>query len=261
MIRRFNFTGRKKIEMDKVSIVRRSNPGFPSSFEAEINLADLELPSGASVFVEAHRRSNLMRFPFGTVGKLISPEDRRLTAFAADEAISFRVKVVDTSSAIGRLLALARNVPCVTPEENKANRIPILPVEQRPLGQELWTIDFEETRPVLVVNVDVTEPTDMMQVARNNHQFRALVYPDVVRQILKKIVIEDGMDSPEDDDSQWLRFITEVLIVELPPNVGKSRENVDKVNKWIDVAVATFCEVNGFRDKYQEARMSPLEQS
>ena len=109
MIRRFNYTGRKKIPRDSIHItVLKGLEG--REFEANIRAADLDLPADARLFIEAHHKSDYMRFDFGTVGAQRPPADRRLTAFYEGARILFRVKVVAVGDQAGKIIAEADQI-------------------------------------------------------------------------------------------------------------------------------------------------------
>ena len=73
MIRRFNYTKRQRIAPGRVQM-RLRNAGTPEmSFDADMKLADSDLPPAARVFVEAYYKSSYMRFPFGTIASTLAP--------------------------------------------------------------------------------------------------------------------------------------------------------------------------------------------
>src|SRR5438477_4242186 len=141
MIRRFNYTGRKKIVRDDVAIILTSD-GSVKGFEANLSaLGDSKynLPKDARLFVEAYERTAYMRFDFGTTGTITPPprEARLLTEFEGSNGIRFRVKVVDCAHD-AQLLAEADGILPLTPEESEQNKLPLLPVRSEDLGQEVW---------------------------------------------------------------------------------------------------------------------------
>jgi hypothetical protein len=79
MLRRFNYSGRKKIRRPAVQLRLVPQPNEPPVFDAAIRLEGLDLPSAARVYVEAYFHASYMRFDFGRVGDIRPPEDRRLT--------------------------------------------------------------------------------------------------------------------------------------------------------------------------------------
>src|SRR3989442_1117841 len=93
MIRRINYTGRRRISRDDVKIVLYESNGSPAKFDAKLELASYGLPDDAIIFVEAYRQTFLMRFNFGTVSKIEQPSDHFLAEFESPEGILFRVKV------------------------------------------------------------------------------------------------------------------------------------------------------------------------
>src|SRR5689334_21105413 len=109
---RINSTGRKRIlrEDIRVTIVDPGN-GLPPVFSADIKLApELSLHPTARVYVEPYVGSSSMRFSFGTVAKMAPPENCVLSDVDAGASILFRVKIVDESNEVGRILAAANGV-------------------------------------------------------------------------------------------------------------------------------------------------------
>ena len=110
MIRKFNYTGRKKIRRSNVQIdLLRSRNGH-RQFNIALQLDDLALPANAHVYVEAYHRSGYQRFDFGTIAHRAIPSDRTLRKFANSALPLFRVKVVDKTAAHGRILAAVDKV-------------------------------------------------------------------------------------------------------------------------------------------------------
>src|SRR6266571_2707793 len=105
MIRRINYTGRRRINREDVKIVIYDGNGGPAKFDARLELSSYSLPPDAIVFVEAYRQTFLMRFNFGSISRIELPSDRFLTEFESPEGILFRVKVTSKSPEQGKLLA------------------------------------------------------------------------------------------------------------------------------------------------------------
>src|SRR5437588_12975876 len=97
MPRRFNFTGRKKINRAD-ALVRLYRNGNGLTFDADLRLDGYGLEQAQSpprVYVEAYRVASTLwrRFDFGCVGMIRPPEDRSLDEFGVPEGILFRLKV------------------------------------------------------------------------------------------------------------------------------------------------------------------------
>ena len=109
MIRKFNYTGRKRIARSRVSIEIVPGTNGSASFEASIDLTGVNLPKSANVFVEAYRRSFFKRFSFGTVSQIRSPQDRSLGDLDPKSFAMFRIKVVEPTGK-GRILGVADKI-------------------------------------------------------------------------------------------------------------------------------------------------------
>ena len=139
MKRRINSTGRKSISRDLISIrvVEPSLPTLPPSFTADLSkLSDLGLAEEARVYVEPYvtRSSALMRFDFGPLGGLSEPPDTSLSELDAGGRILFRVKVVDQSGEVGKILASATALRPIDEKRDEDDRRATLPVASDDLG-------------------------------------------------------------------------------------------------------------------------------
>ena len=259
MIRKFNYTGRKKIERKYISI-RLINDNTPYPYfdiKMDINTSDFE--DDPELYIEAYDRSSFMRFRCGTLKQPLIPEDRHLYDIHSTEAILFRVKLVDPSAQHGKILAVADRLASTgeSPEETK--RISILPVTYEDLGPEIWKLDFRDTGPVLAVNKKI-EMVNITEIVKTSDLFFSLVYPSVLREILIRILLIDEVfedDDPESWQNLWLAFVEKL------PDVPKITESPEFENqeftvnrefflKWIDDdAVPAFCRQYGIKGKFE----------
>jgi hypothetical protein len=105
VIRKINFTGRKKIKRTNVRVDILRDAEGRRLFKLHLELSDHRLPSNAHICAEAYHRTGYQRYDFGSLSNQKSPEDRRLRRFSDATLPLFRVKVVDRTSAHGRILA------------------------------------------------------------------------------------------------------------------------------------------------------------
>lgn len=250
MIKRVNFTGRRKIARERVAI--EVFDGQPRSFAATIDLEGIELLPHAAVFLEATCAGStvIQRFRFGEVGDIRPLDDCTLTELEA-ENVFFSLKVVDRTVRYGRILGIAENIrPERAGKQTVAGRRGILGIEPKELGQKVWELDFDHPQVILHVNSSLPSLVDR---ARNDPLFYATAYPEVVRQILAA-AIEENVDLEEDDDRWpylWLRFGKNTHPNrQSPPIADDSREDR---NAWIDEVVSAFCDSHRLMDKYSAA--------
>lgn len=247
MIKRVNFTGRRRIPRNRVNIIL--SDGQPRSFDAEINLSEFKFPQDAVVYLEAScaGSTQVKRFDFGKVGDITQPTDRTLTDFDG-ENVFFTLKVVDRTERFGRILGIAEHIwPQRAGEQTVADRRGILPVERVELGQQLWKLDFREREVFLLLNKSVP---GLMEQVRSDPLFCAVVYPEVVRQILTRAIAENVEPDEEDDrwPILWLRFGKKLHPrKEDPPKPQDPEEDRDQ---WIEEVVDAFCNAHVLKDKY-----------
>jgi hypothetical protein len=253
MIKRLNFTGRKRIPRERVQI--EVFDGLPRTFSAAISLHDINLPDDAAVYLEATCAGStvLQRFDFGRVGKIAPKSSPRLTEVQG-ENVFFTLKVVDISEVFGRILGVAENIrPERAGTQTVAGRRGILPIEETDLDQEIWKLEFREHDVFLLVNKRIPGLVDRVSA---DPMFYALIYPEVVRQVLTRAIAENV--EPDDADERWpllwLRFGRGLHPeFQAPPGVDDSRE---EVLEWVDEVVAGFCEQHGLRDKLLASAIS-----
>jgi hypothetical protein len=235
MIRKFNFTGRKKIKRSLVRVDLRRDGDGCRCFDIALSLDTMALPAAAHLYVEAYHRTAYQRFDCGTVANLRIPEDRRLLRFSETLRPLFRVKVVDRSFGVGRILAAVDKVRPQSVDDLPADSQSLLFVEYDDLGNAVWQLDLDGDWPVLRLNRNAE---DISLVASSDKRFLPLVYPEVLRQILVRVLLVDEHSDPYCDDdwpSLWLKLASRQPGVGLPPDRGRSDQGA-----WIDKAVESF---------------------
>ena len=253
MIRRFNYTGRKKIPRSRVSISLHEAPGKALAFDASVNLEGLPLPATGSLLVEAYRRAYFRRFSCGTAGTPKFPKNCVLEGLDSDALVLFRVKAVDRK---GRIFAVADKINPSRTGEEPANRQFLLPVDFEDLGNTIWQLDLEGDIPILQLNKSLE---NIREIARSDSFFLSLIYPEVVRQVLHKIVVEDDYtdaDADGEDDwmSGWLKFAIEMLGRRVLPPSGGSEPIIQEKLKWIDDVVEAFSSKHQVLEKFVKAQ-------
>lgn len=206
MKRRFNSTGRKHIPSSVVNIrlVHPDDPRDPVSFDVDLSkLKTLGLPNIAKVYVEPYvtGSSSIMRFPFGTIDSIVVPADRTLSELDAGGRIVFRIKVVDESETLGRILAASNAIRPLDDRVSQDQQRSILPVETRDLGEAVWRLDMQDVdRPTLVLNSRIGGLLDRI---KNDPFVQGAIVPHAVRQIL--IAILDPERADVTDDTPWVQ--------------------------------------------------------
>jgi hypothetical protein len=246
---RLNFTGRRRIyhEHVKISLIADGK----NTFSARMTLESYGFPDSAAVIVEAYRQLELARFEFGTVVRPIPPPNCRLSEFGSLDGVKFRVKVVSIDEPHGRLLGVAERLTPSDEALDRTRRIPLISVKGQDLGREIWRVDFTD-EPILMLNYRLC---DTHSLARSS-VFQSMVLPEVLRSILRRILLIDQYRYFEDEDdwaARWLRFASSF------PGVGDVPEDEDPEldGEWIDSAVSAFCQWRGtdrlFRDFWRDS--------
>lgn len=241
MIRRFNYTGRLRINQNAVRINLIQDNAASPRFNAELDLSPLNLPPTARIYLEAYRQSLYERFSWGTVARPSPQGPTVLTRVESLDRIYFRVKIVDESVGQGLILAQADRISVDAPSTEP---IGLLPVKLVDLGEQVWRVEFEPEEPWLYLNCRID---GVKERAQSDPAFAALVFPQILREVLGYIA---RYSLQPDDEAQWVadwQSFTESLSGETRPTED------DQMMQWIESAVSSFADTHRFSRVYQEA--------
>ena len=233
MLRRLNYTDRKRINKNNIKISIIGEEDEEKSFRVFIDLNGLNLPGESIVYIEAyHRMMQSQRYAFGTVNRFSHPDDTSLGVLGLTANLKFRVIVVDEN---GKLLASAEKIGI----ERAVKEDSRLPVEQADLGYLLWNIKMEGTDggPILELNERIPA---IKTVAAHDPRFIHSVYPAVLREILIHMAVYLNIDlhSPDVDwQNNWTLFSERIFI---SPPEGRYSDAKDDIIEWINGVVNAF---------------------
>ena len=132
---------------------------------------------------------------------------------------------------------MADGIHPLSPDQTQSERVPLLHVSlDENMGDRVWKLDLSDW-PELHLNKRIE---DVKAIARTAVHFQSLVFPSVVRDILREIVIEQEItDSYYDEDdwkALWLRFV--VNLPRVPSLIPEAKADQET---WIEAAVDDFC--------------------
>jgi hypothetical protein len=236
MKRTFNYTGRRKIERQDIFITLHQNNSV-WGFDADLHLANYRFPHNAEIWLEAYRQNLWMQWPWGTVSAFRVPTGRTLSEFDFPEGVLFRVRVVQPpGQEHHKLLGEADGIPFVKAGEADDRRRHLLVPVPDALDQQLWKLDLESDPPRLLVNKDA-KPS-WKEMARTPH-FISLVYPEVLRRLITRILIEEEWTEDEEESgwqADWIKFARNLGGLGSVPSPDLQADRV----AWIEEAVAVF---------------------
>ncbi len=252
MIRKFNYTGRKKIPRVLIPVAIYEMTDGTVQFGTELNIDDLGLPDGASIFIEAYKPMRYYkRFSYGKVGNRIVPSDRDISDAGETEDLLFRVKIVDDTIKTGILVAVADRIAPKLDSKKPSRRKSLLPVVCRDIGDLIWRLSLgEEDHPVLEISSNID---GLSEIIRSDLVFHALVLPEVFRQILRHIFEEEQIFQPYADDDVWhcwLRFSCSLPGITNPPE--EDDDDNRRKNQWIEDVVDSFCRTQKYISNYSK---------
>jgi hypothetical protein len=239
-----NPTHRKSIAREQVvlSLNRKSIPFM--TFDCQMpGLTDLGLPPDAQVYVEAYHQAVYMRFDFGPVDAFAPPQDRNLTEFYDGAPVRFRIKVVDVSQNVGKILADADDVRPSRPDDD-SNVESIVPIHLvGGMGQLIWRVTWDNNDPVLELN---QAETGIKEAIAGNTLYSSLVMPAVFREITSRVFFE-GLDG--DTVSKWKLLVSRFQTDPFPDE----DDDLARLD-WLDVATYNYAEQFRFLDSWHQAR-------
>jgi len=250
VIKRLNYTGRRRIRREDVTIQVTNGSASEPTFNSRLSLGRYRLPATARVFVEAYRQTSWQRFDLGTVGEVRQPEDRRLSAFGSVEGVFFRVKIVEAGEPgdDGRPARILRHADRIRPRIlDEAQSKSLLPLDPGDFRDEAWRLEFDETGPpVLKVSRHLVRDWRSLPATR---EFVTLALPAIFRSILMRILLVDvytDLEDMSDWRTQWLRFAVGLPGVNGPPPAD------DDTDQWIDEAVGSLSRHTRIAERFQE---------
>jgi len=242
MIRKFNYTNRKKIPSDYIKITLR-NESKQAFFDAEVKPLDsLDIEDDAILVLEVYDRGSYQRFDFGTVEFPTPPKayESFLSEIQEVDAVSFRLRAIDKSESIGKIVASTTSIRVWAEEVSEARKRSLLPVKRGPIGNAIWQVNFDvpdDGEPELIVNERFDEIA-IREILRTDAYFTSLIYPAVLNAILTEAIIVRDIRTEDSDgwESKWLKFVYAFSEVSpLPENANNTR-----CREWINEIVSQF---------------------
>jgi len=164
-----------------------------------------------------------------------------LRDFGDSSGVLFRVKVVDAGGS-GRLLAAADRLH--TSDPKTANRRSLIRVASAPLDGEIWRFSIDSGGPILEFEQEFARESLL-----NSPHFMCLVYPQVLRELLRR-ALDDGID--DDEESSWqskaLSLGKRLSGKSAPENDPQGDDRA--CEEWIETVVTTFCKRHHVVRKY-----------
>lgn len=242
MLRTFNYTGRKRINQNEVTIQLDESNGVPE-FNAEFRIDWNEFPDDAEICVEAYSGVTRQRFDFGTVERHPPTEYRRLDNLDLTEGIKFRVLIVDGSDQQALILAAGNGF--LGDSNDELDRTSLLTVKTLPLEGTIWRLNCsEEFKPELILNNRIPNAIEKM---RSDPVFQALILPIAMRDILRYYLLNEDVDREKEIVRQWLAF------AEKFSDIDPDFDDNDSVTRWVDDVVGDFSKNFGLCDKLAES--------
>lgn len=250
MIRKFNYTNRRKINRESISISVQNRAG-KFYFAAVINKENLKFPDSSKIYIEPYYGPNYLRYDFGTFGDIKQPINTDISEIKQiSDKVYFRIKIVDESEENGLLLGFADKLPLMDENEpsGKTSILYVNPIRMD--TNEIWRLNFEadsEGMPILEVNNSIE---GIKEIARSDSKFIAMVYPAAIREILKVISSSKNYDTEgESWTCKWMTFSKNVLGVLAPTELASD----EAISDWMDDVIRAFCIRHKILENYNKS--------
>jgi hypothetical protein len=182
-----------------------------------------------------------MRFDFGTVAALKTPTDLQLTDVDRSSGILFRVKVVDESDKVGKIIAAAGRIRPLNRDDDPGLKA-LLPLVSTDLGEDVWKVEMEGAAPVLQINNRIPGLRDRLMTDR---LLQGAVFPHALATVLAKLLGTDEYEDEEQWVQDWKTFAGRLLGEELPDNLA-DEDNSLELATIVENIVNRFCQINAF---------------
>lgn len=255
-IRRLNFTARQRIRRSDVVITLEARDGGQPTFSVLLDLDKYHVPASALVSVEAYRGPWMCRKALGTASTVSANELGPYELDRIDDAagVKFRVKVSATEppEERGRILAAADRLAAEAGKGIPKETVSMLPLQRADLGELVWRVDCDSAEgPILLIN------RQLELGCSREPQFRALVLPAALQQILDAARLLGGMaDDVVDDENDWrgdwLRF--GYALAGAWPSTPLSGDADAEWENWCQTVTSAFAARHRFLQTYVDWR-------
>lgn len=240
MIRKFNYTGRRRIHRRNVGLgLRQGRTSMEWQLSAEFRLDEYAFPEDAEVYLEAYRQTYYQRLSVGRVGQLQDVKGLPLTGIDDVEDLLFRVKVVGRAEKGPLLVGEGDRIPVTELNEESVKSHRLLKVRPRDnLDHQLFRVEEEGGQYFVEINKTVE---DWRGVAAADW-FRTIVAPGILREVLSHVMIVNGHYEADEGDSPsdatlWMRFASSLPgMTPFDASSSVSGTNADSAWEWINDA-------------------------
>jgi hypothetical protein len=239
MKRSFNYTGRIKLGNEACMLTlwteEKKCPRFSMMLDSEVEPG---IDGGASIWIEAYRGPFVQRFRMGTWANPKNGDKIKLNKFQPGDSVNFRLKVVDETDKLHPVRAWKERLKPVVKDQRGREKKSILPVETRDLGHILWRLDWDAgLNPILLVNSRINEFRSITGIVENDIDWHALVFPEVVRNIMETVVRRSDEFAEEIEENDWIRFGEKSAGSPFPGSPDEDGEITDEIAEWIKSSI------------------------
>lgn len=238
MKKRLNFTGRRKLASEHIEIrIEKPQGQRYASFAAKFDPAMTKgLDENARIYVEPYAVSSSMRFDFGTVAAPKTPVDTLLSELDREDSFLFRIKVVDKSGTVGRILADANGIRPKESNDDGIAKKSLFPVHWIDLDERVWRVEYDQSSgPVLQLS---TKIPDLPTKIKHDPLIQGCIFPQALREVVRILI---DPDASFDDDAEWVKNWREFVLNLMGTDISEDPFNDDQDrSNFVDDAMKTY---------------------
>jgi len=241
MKRSFNYTNRYRMDGEWFDFSVHEQISGPSKLRYHIKQVD-ERFTGCRCWLEIYRGANIMRKDCGIFTAPITGE-YELSEFDRGEPVLLRIKMVREEDKKRLICGWRDEIRPASHDAQGREKKSLLPVGFKDLGDLVWKTELEVLPPTLWINnkTGINE-----EYIKSDPVFAALVFPQVLREILLKYL---GENDDDDEQNEWIEFA--VKLVGKPYEKAKDEDTNERMRAdWVEEVVQNFSKGNHFLERF-----------
>jgi hypothetical protein len=231
-----NPTGLRNIDRN-LATIRFDSESFPPKFKVErLDLEGAKLEDGLLIVLMVEAGNSKFRKIVGITGPSAEIDDNWIESVDLDNTAPFTFRIAFRKPVDPIIIA---SIDGIRPKYLSGSES-LIEMARVDLGEKVWVLKLNETRPVLQINSRIFPSTSG---AESYIPFSAIVLPEVLARCLEKICKDRSILESDTEWAEWKGFI-EKFGLEIPED-GDDNSTAE----FIDDVVEKFCKKNTFASK------------
>jgi hypothetical protein len=193
------------------------------------------------------RIANMITIPQEDLVENRVPPDIAFWQLGRDGSLLFRIKVVDESGEVGRILPYAKGIRPRDALDDGINLKSLFPVQWKDLGELIWRVDYnKDTGAELQLT---TRISNLPVRLKPDALVQGAIYPQALREVLS-ILLNDGVF---EEDLEWVKNWYEFVGKLTGTDLEELSSDDGERESFIEDAVRSFTLVHRFDSRAKQA--------